>query len=406
VVGRYDVAVVGGGVAGVAAAVAASRNGASVCLVEKMCAVGGLATLGNVTVYLPLCDGAGNQVIGGLAEEFLKLSVRPGFPNATREGARVLPDCWRRRGSGAERAKHRYVTEFNPTSFALELEALLVRSGVTLFYDTRFCDTIQTGRRIRALVLENKDGRVAVACGTAVDASGDADVCQASGERTRSLDTNVRCGWHYFHDGASLLLDKYTVHFDRAGLRARGSGRGYAGDRAADVTALLVDSRRETVRRLRRLQVKASGKIAPVGVPTLPPFRMTRRLKGAVELSETNERQWFDDCVGMMGDWRRSGPVYYLPLRSLVGAKTDNLVVAGRCISTTDAAWDAARAIPVCVLTGEVAGTACAMAAEGTNGSVRRLPYDALRGQLVRQKVMIDPKYSKDRDASGVGISH
>ena len=406
VVGRFDVAVVGGGVAGVAAAIAAARNGATVCLIEKMCALGGLATLGNVTVYLPLCDGAGNQVIGGIAEELLKLSVRAGFPNATREGALAFPDCWRRGGCRVERTKRRYQVEFNPTSFALELEALLIRNGVTLFYDTRFCDTVLSGRRIRALVLENKDGRVAVACGTVVDASGDADVCQASGESTASLDTNVRCGWHYFHDGESLLLDKFTVHFDRAGLRARGSGRGYAGDRADDVTALLVDSRKETVRRLRKIQQKASGEIAPIEIPTFPPFRMTRRLKADVELTEGDERRWFDDCIGMMGDWRRRGSVYYLPLRSLVAPGTDNLVTAGRCISTSDAAWDASRAIPVCVLTGEVAGTACAMAAETTKGSVHRLPYELLLNQLTRQKVMVDRKFSEDEHATGVDISH
>ena len=73
VVGAFDVAVVGGGVAGVAASVAAARNGVTVCLIEKACAVGGLATLGLVTVYLPLCDGKGRQVMGGLAEELLKL---------------------------------------------------------------------------------------------------------------------------------------------------------------------------------------------------------------------------------------------------------------------------------------------------------------------------------------------
>ena len=288
-------AVVGGGVAGVAASVAAARNGVTVCLIEKACAVGGLATLGLVTVYLPLCDGKGRQVMGGLAEELLKLSVRKGFPNAVREEARFLPECWRRGGKRADRTKHRYLAEFNPTSFALELEALLARSGVALMYDTRFCSVVRSGRRVKALILENKDGRVAVTCKAVVDASGDADICHAAGEPTRSLDTNVRCGWHYFHDGKSLKLDKFTDHFDRAGLKAKGSGRGYSGDVADDVTALLVDSRRETVRRLRKIDRESDGGIAPVGVPTLPPFRMTRRLRGAVDLGEADERRWFDD---------------------------------------------------------------------------------------------------------------
>ena len=61
VLGKYDVVVAGGGIAGVAAAVAAARNGASVCLLEKAFGLGGLATLGNVIVYLPICDGMGRQ---------------------------------------------------------------------------------------------------------------------------------------------------------------------------------------------------------------------------------------------------------------------------------------------------------------------------------------------------------
>ena len=75
VVDAYDVCVVGGGVAGAAAALAAARRGVRTCLIEKEYALGGLATLGLVVIYLPLCDGRGRQVIGGISEEFLKLSL-------------------------------------------------------------------------------------------------------------------------------------------------------------------------------------------------------------------------------------------------------------------------------------------------------------------------------------------
>ena len=78
VVASYDVVVVGGGIAGVSAAVSAAREGASVCLLEREYALGGLATLGLVWCYLPLDDGFGHQIMGSIAEELLKLSVADG----------------------------------------------------------------------------------------------------------------------------------------------------------------------------------------------------------------------------------------------------------------------------------------------------------------------------------------
>ena len=77
--GEYDVIVAGGGVAGIAAALAAARHGAKTLLLERTYLLGGLATAGLVTVYLPLCDGEGHQVSFGLAEELLRLSVSRGF---------------------------------------------------------------------------------------------------------------------------------------------------------------------------------------------------------------------------------------------------------------------------------------------------------------------------------------
>ena len=73
--GSYDVIVVGGGIAGVVAALAAARRGATTALIERGFGLGGLATLGNVVKYEPLCDGFGNQVMGGLCEELLRRSV-------------------------------------------------------------------------------------------------------------------------------------------------------------------------------------------------------------------------------------------------------------------------------------------------------------------------------------------
>ena len=73
--GSYDVVVVGGGIAGVASALAASRQGASTLIIEKTIAFGGLATTGLISWYEPICDRAGTQMMGGLAEELLRTLI-------------------------------------------------------------------------------------------------------------------------------------------------------------------------------------------------------------------------------------------------------------------------------------------------------------------------------------------
>lgn len=78
VYGEYDVIVAGGGVAGVSAALAAVQTGAKTLLIETQYMLGGLATAGLITYYLPLCDGMGRQLSYGLAEKLLRLSISQG----------------------------------------------------------------------------------------------------------------------------------------------------------------------------------------------------------------------------------------------------------------------------------------------------------------------------------------
>jgi len=393
--GEYDVAVVGGGIAGVAAAVAAARNGASVCLLENQFALGGLATLGIVTVYLPLCDGRGRQVVGGLGEELLKLSVADGSCEA-------IPACWRRGGDKARRARQRYRVRFNPASFLLALEALVLRSGVELMYGTRFCRAVRRGRRVSAVVVENKSGRSALRCGTVVDATGDADVCAATGEATVSLKTNVAGGWFYTLDGDGRGdLIRFTLPFDQTGCTVpEGGGRGFAGDNAKDATGQVIDTRRAILRRLAELRDRqGGGPLHPLIVPTLPTFRMTRRLKKASELSVLDDRRTFPDTIGMIGSWLSDGRVFTLPFRALAAEKTDNLLVAGRCISVDETAWVYTRAIPACAVTGEAAGTAAAMAARA-DGRFASVEIGALQRQLRKQKVILRQRGLRPEEGS------
>ena len=96
-----DVLVVGGGIAGVSAALAAARCGKRTMLLEREYALGGMATLGLITIYLPLCDGMGHQVVFGIAEELFRLSISMG-------AEAEYPSAWLDGGSMEERVRQRF----------------------------------------------------------------------------------------------------------------------------------------------------------------------------------------------------------------------------------------------------------------------------------------------------------
>jgi 2-polyprenyl-6-methoxyphenol hydroxylase-like FAD-dependent oxidoreductase len=374
VYGSFDVAVAGGGIAGVAAAVAAARNGASVCLIEKEYALGGLATIGLVIVYLPICDGRGTKICGGLAEELLLLSAA--------EGAGEVPACWRPDGDPAEREKRRYYLEYNAASYILALEQLVLDHNVKLLYDTR-CAGVQTSDdgEVTALVVENKSGRSAIECRAVVDATGDADICAYAGEETKSLATNSASGWYYSLVDGSPHLHKLHEPFDPAGAVVMpGAARGFAGDDADEVTDHVIASR--NLIRHHQAELRAEhpdSAVLPFLIPTFPGFRMTRRLVGEVEM-DADDRREYPDSIGLIPDWRRRGPVYSIPLRAIQGRQAKNLFAAGRCVSSVGHGWDMTRVIPPCVVTGEAAGTGGAMIArEG------ELEIEALQDRLRRQ---------------------
>lgn len=164
----YDVIVVGGGVAGIGAALAAARQGVKTLLIEKAAYLGGLATLGHVCLYLPLCDGNGRKVVGGIAEELLHTSIRYSYNN--------LPEGWKMGIDRLENPKGRYKTTFNIPAFVLAIDEVIEQAGVKMLFDTVFCEPIMNGNRCCGVIVENKSGRCAYYAKVVIDTSGDADV--------------------------------------------------------------------------------------------------------------------------------------------------------------------------------------------------------------------------------------
>ncbi len=358
--GTYDVIVCGGGIAGISAALAAARTGAKTLLIEKGYMLGGLATAGLITIYLPLCDGLGNQVSFGIAEELFRLSVKHGHEAID---ASVWLD---KNGDKEKRKKQRYKTRFNANVCAILCEQLLLETGVEILYGTSVCAVQTENERIAAIITENKSGREAYRAKGFVDATGDADLCYLAGENTKTFGQgNVLASWYYEYVeneyrlhmlGFSDTPDKYKTE-EKKKNDNRKRYVGLSGKELSEMTcsahqAILTDF-------LKNGNVNEQHALTTIA--TTPQVRMTRRIDGVYTMNDEETRKRFTDSVGMFSDWRKKGPVYELPMRCLHGKKIKNVYSCGRCISVTDDMWDITRVIPVCAVSGQAAGTAAAM---------------------------------------------
>lgn len=356
-----DCFVAGGGFAGISAALSAARNGASVILAEKEFILGGLGTAGIVTIYLPLCDGMGNQVSFGIAEELFRLSIKYGAEEK-------YPDAWLDGNNIEKRKKQRFEVQYNPHMFALLAEKLLLENGVKILYGTSVCAVSKKGCKIDCVIAENKSGRTAIKVNrSVVDCTGDADICRQAGEDTEVFKMgNSLAAWHYsvsvsrgltLHQiGCSDSADDIVSQKSTTAL-VRRRFYGLDGEELSQMTQTAHSFILDDILKKK----KRDCSHVPVTIPTIPQIRMTRRISGVYTQSDTEMHKAFSDSVGMFSDWRKAGPVYELPFSTLYGKKIDNLICAGRCISVTDGMWDITRVIPVCAVSGQAAGAAAAM---------------------------------------------
>jgi hypothetical protein len=341
-----------------------------------------MATLGLVTIYLPLDDGLGNQVVYGLGEELLRLSIEHG-------AEANYPKVWLDGGTLEERKKFRFITQFNPHLFALRAEKLLGELGVTVLYGTLAAAVIKDGARISGVAVENKSGRSVIACDSVIDCTGDADVAHLAGAETALHGGgNGLASWYYAYANGAVRLKMFGLADLPPSAKIPDGAK--KDDPSGNATvASLAATRFSGVdgEELSRAVLEAHGKMyedllkcrtaepdyVPVTISTIPLVRMSRRIVGAYTQDDTESRVFFEDSIGLTGDWRKPGPCYELPYRALYTRDVPNLLAAGRDISVTDAMWDITRVIPPCAVTGEAAGTAAALTTDFPSLDVAKL---------------------------------
>jgi len=355
----YDIIIAGAGIAGIAAALEASRNGLNTALIEKTIFPGGLATSGMINEFLPLCDGNGNQIIYGIAEELLKLSVL--------YGPTTLPTGW---GGVSGEKNTRYRTVFSPASFILALDKVLQESKLEIWYDTLICDTEMHNDTLTGLVVENKSGRGTLNAKCIIDASGDADIASVAGAalingNNKLSSWSLQCSLNKAqasvrYDDPEMLLDMLRLGADDTGQGHPQEVKTWNGINGMNVTESVMYSR-NLLRKYYDKQQVEKGKKAPfpVTLPAMPQFRTTRKIIGLQTVLNKNVNKKIPHAIGSVPDWRCAGKIWQIPYGALVPEKIKGLLTAGRIIATENGdAWNVCRVIPAAALTGQLAAKA------------------------------------------------
>lgn len=382
---EYDVLVVGGGVAGVAAAVAAARRGVRVLLLEKCINLGGLATTGLISWYEPLCDGDGTQMMASLPEELLRLSIRYGFD--------TLPEKWGGEGRLSTK-RERYATHFSPTVLMLVLDRWLRENGVELLFDALATYPVMQGERCVGVEVETVGGRMLCRAEMVIDATGTAVIMKRAGVPTEDgLNWASFVAHAYNAERAAQFTQTQNPMKIRtwvwAGSDLNGNGQPEGLPRVSGVTAeqvtdfVLAGKERFFEKFIRGDRFSYDV----LALPGMPQFRTVCRIVGEYVFDGSEDGVKFEDAIGSCGDFRKKGKHFQIPYRCLYNKKFGNLLAAGRVISATGEGWEITRVIPVAVLTGEAAGVAAALCVQKKT-TADALPIEELQNALRENGVL------------------
>jgi hypothetical protein len=421
--GEYEVVVLGGGPAGMAAAVAAARAGRKTLLVERYGFLGGMGTAAGVTNFCGLhanVHGDIRQVVHGVADGLLERIARLGGLN---EPHALF-------GKTVAQA-------YDTAAYKIAADDLLLSAGVEILFHALAAGVVMASpERVQALLVETKSGRRAVLGRTFIDASGDGDLAAWAGApyakgdgqgnmlypstmfRLNGIDP-ARAGkaWEVI---PQLMLQaeaegRYKfprktpiVRPQKSGIEwrvnltqlANRDGNAMDGTDALELSEAEVLGRRQIasvagfLREVPGFEQSYIVDIAPqVGI------RETRRVRGHYELTESDvlDCASFDDTIGvngwplelhMKGDvefrWPKipeSRGFNHLPYRMTVPVGLENVWVAGRCASMSHEAQSAARVTGACFVMGQAAGEAAHLAI-ASEVSAAEVDVPALQARL------------------------
>ena len=416
VVSRSDVVVVGGGPAGVSAAVAAARTGASVTLLERYPALGGLASGGMVLVLDDMSNGQEISVTGLVSEyvdrlEKIGLAVYP--PEPERYSSVETWNRWGRWGtfdfhSHSNPKPICYAVAFDPDGWKRVSNDLVREAGVNLRLHSWFSRAIVDDGRMAGVVCETKQGPQAVLGDVVIDTTGDIDVASRAGAsylsdtylttlvfRLGGVETDAAERFEQENPREARAINRKVKRmlggaWELWWLKTPIPGvvwcncphmTGYDGTDPASLTSAEFDARARIAEAVDYVVQNLPGfeKAYVVDVAEQMGVRQTRLLQGeyVVTKDDLTSRRHFPDSVARGRD-------YYTPYRALLPREVDQLLVAGRHYSATPDAQRISREIPPCMAMGQAAGIAAATAVD--NGTMVRDVDPALIQRKMREQ--------------------
>ena len=422
-----DVLVIGGGPAGVCAALAAARMAADTLLVEQFNCLGGVATAGgHGHVCLFSSFGKEERVVGGVPWEIAQRVNAAGY------GVCNVHCC-----------------DFEVEGMKLVLEELAQEAKVRLLYHTFFCDTIVEDGAVRGAILQNKDGRQAIAAQRVIDCTGDGDVAARAGcefetgeEGTglcqpatlmftiggvdwakvsayRKQDYKLTRVWKQAQeDGFMRPFQSQIMGWWWTPTRPDQVGCNFThinfvnALKAEDLTRATIEGRRQAFEcvRVYRKYVPGMENCYLVSTPNTVGIRESRRIRGDYRLTREDVlvQRDFPDSIGygsfFIDIHNLRGPgmdpktlrpekgfKYQIPYRILLPRGVENLLVAGRCVSCDHEALGSLRVMPQCGVMGQAAGTSSVLSLR-SKVTPRQVDMAQLQSALREQGCILDAR--------------
>lgn len=441
---QRDVVVIGAGAAGVAAAIAAARNGANVLLIERHGLLGGVAAMGYC--FHTFFSHKGEKIVGGIADEIIQklIPLKGAIGHIRWEGGHF--------GS---------ITPIDQEIVRYLVNEIVNEARVDVLLFTIAIEAVMDGNQIRGVLIANKSGISFIPASIIIDASGDADIAASAGVpiltgrkddglvqpvsmlfRMINVDLEkavqsllapdkpvlrtIKPGgetpspvyfsgsfapWQELIDKEGLFPDKNhkifcnSVWENQVNINtARVAGINPLSPQ--EITKAEFENRKQIFRIASFLNRYVPGfeKAGMIGNP-FSGVRESRRIIGEYTLTEGDviSGRKFDDSIGRCAypidihdpcgktvefSQISGGGYYDIPYRCLIPQKVENLLVAGRCISSTHLALGSVRCITGCFITGEAAGTAAAMAIQD-GISIREIKLNKLQQKLKDSGVIL-----------------